>query len=312
MKRVAIIGAGVMGRNHARVVSQSPHSTLAMVIDPDALNGKRLSDIYQCEWQSSIDEYNNIDYVIIASPTESHFDVARNALNQRIPTLIEKPISAKLDETKALLELSEERNVLLLCGLVERFNPAILTVSKIIDNVIGVYSVRHSPMISRIATNVDGDLLIHDIDICMRLMNSFPESMVSSSYARQTKNGSLIDAMDVLANFPGNRFANLSVSRLSHKKIRTLSIVEEERLIEVDLLRRDITIYKNVSEGSSENGVGYKQQTIIEIPTLITNTEPLASQLDHFVDLVDEQNLTRFSAERASLLALHQILDELK
>jgi predicted dehydrogenase len=226
MKRVALIGAGVMGRNHARVVSQSTHSVLAMVIDPDAKNGKMLSDDYQCEWKSSIDEYEGIDYVIIASPTESHFDLAHNALNQGIPTLIEKPISANLDETKKLLELSDERNVLMLCGLVERFNPVILTVSKIIDKVIGIYSVRHSPMISRISTNVSGDLLIHDIDIAMRLMNSIPDEMVSSSYTRQTKNGNLIDAMDVLATFPGNRFANMSVSRLSHKKIRTLNIVE--------------------------------------------------------------------------------------
>jgi predicted dehydrogenase len=282
------------------------------VIDPDATSGKMLSDAYQCEWQSSIREYDDIDYVIIASPTESHFDLAYNALTQGIPTLVEKPISASLVETKKLLELSEQRNVLMLCGLVERFNPVILTVSKIIDKVIGIYTVRHSPMISRIATNVDGDLLIHDIDIGMRLMNSIPDDMVSSSYTRQTKNGNLIDAMDVLATFPGNRFANISVSRLSHKKIRTLNIVEEERLIEVDLLRRDITIYRNVSEGSSENGVGYKQQTIIEIPALITNLEPLAAQLDHFVNLMDEQNLTQFSAERSSLLALHQILDKLK
>lgn len=311
MKRVALIGAGVMGRNHARAVSQSAHSTLTMVIDPDAINGKMLADAYQCEWQSSIGEYDNIDYVIIASPTESHFDVAYNSLNQGIPTLIEKPISANLVETKELLKLSEQRDVLVLCGLVERFNPAILTVSKIIDKVIGIYSVRHSPMISRITTNVDGDLLIHDLDICMRLMNSMPDNMVSSNYKRQVRNGSLLDAMDVLATFPGNRFANMSVSRLSHKKIRTLSIVEEERLIEVDLLRRDITIYRNINEESIENGAGYKQQTIIEIPTLITNTEPLASQLDHFVDLIDEHNSARLSAERSSLLALHQILDKL-
>jgi predicted dehydrogenase len=312
MKRVAILGAGVMGRNHARVVSQSLHSTLATVIDPDPLNGKALSEKYQCDWRSSISEYRDIDYVIIASPTEFHFDSAQRALDQGIPILIEKPISANLDETKTLLDLSEQRNVLMMCGLVERFNPVVLTVSEMIDKVIGIYSVRHSPTISRISTDVDGDLLIHDLDICMRLMNSIPESMVSTNYMRKTKHGSLIDAMDVLATFPGDRFANMSVSRLSHKKIRTLNIVEEERLIEVDLLRRDITIYRNVSEGSLRNGAGYKQQTIMEIPTLITNTEPLVSQLDHFVSLMDEQNFASFAAERRSLFALHQTLNRLK
>jgi hypothetical protein len=67
-----------------------------------------------------------------------------------------------------------------------------------------------------------------------------------------------------------------------------------------------------VSEGSSEHGSGYKQQTIIEIPTLITNNEPLASQLDHFVSLLDEQDFSKFAYERSSLLSLHQNLDKLK
>jgi predicted dehydrogenase len=312
MKRVVIHGAGVMGRNHARVVSQSWHSKLVTIIDPDPVNGKQLSEKYDCEWQPSIIEYKDIDYVIVASPTEFHFEAAQKALEQGIPVLIEKPISTNLGETQALLDLSEQGNTLIMCGLVERFNPVILTVSRIIDKVIGIYSVRHSPTISRISTNVDGDLLVHDLDICMRLMNSNPDSMLSTTYTRNTKHGKLIDAMDVLAKFPGDRFANMSVSRLSHKKIRTLNIVEEGRLLEVDLLRRDITIYRNVSEDSLENGSGYKQQTIIEIPTLITNTEPLVSQLNHFVSMMNERDLTKFAAERLSLLSLHQSLEKLK
>jgi predicted dehydrogenase len=312
MKRIAILGAGVMGKNHARVVAQSSHSTLAIVVDPDPVNGKALSEKYQCDWRSSISEFENIDFVIVSTPTEIHFQGANMALSQGIPVLIEKPISAKLDETRKLLDLSEQKNILIMCGLVERFNPVILTVSEIVDEVIGIYSVRHSPTISRIVTNVDGDLLIHDLDICMRLMNSSPETLISTHYSRRTENSNLIDAMDVLATFSEDRFANMSVSRISHKKIRTMSLVETERLIEVDLLRRDITIYRNVSEGSSEHGSGYKQQTIIEIPTLITNNEPLASQLDHFVSLLDEQDFSKFAYERSSLLSLHQNLDKLK
>ena len=312
MKRVAILGAGVMGKNHARVVTQSLHSTLTTVIDPDPVNGRMLSEKYKCKWQEKMTDFNDIDYVIIASPTEIHFESAYSALNQGVPTLIEKPISANFLQTKVLIELSEKKDVLLMCGLVERFNPAILTVSKIIEKVIGIYSVRHSPSISRISTDVDGDLLVHDLDICIQLMNSMPNSMLVSKYFRKTSKGSLIDAMDVLATFPQNRFANMSVSRLSHKKIRTINIVEEERLIEVDLLRRDITIFRNVSESSLENGAGYKQQTVIEIPTLITNTEPLASQLDHFVKLLNEEDVTAYAAERSSLLGLHKALDQLK
>ena len=312
MKKVCILGAGIMGANHARIVSQSSHSNLIAVVDPDAIRGQKISIEHHCKWFPSIDDYSDFDYLILATPTEVHFTEAVRALEQGIPILLEKPISSDLLETKLLLDLSARKEILFMCGLVERFNPAILTVQEIVEDLIGIYSVRHSPMISRITTDIDGDLLIHDLDIAMRFMKSSPSELYANKFIRQTKSNEIIEAMDVVATFPDRRFANISVSRIGQKKIRTMNFVETDRLVEVDLLRRDVTIFKNVSEGAFENGAGYKQQTVIEIPTLVTHKEPLASQLDYFVGALDEQNMSVFHMERAGLLELHTVLDDLR
>lgn len=312
MKKVALFGAGAMGSNHARIVAQSNHSMLLAIIDPNPITGQQLAMKYNCKWWSAIEDYSPFDYVIIASPTEVHFQDSYCALKQQVPVLIEKPVSIDINETKALLDLSREENTPLMCGLVERFNPAVLTVEGIIEDVIGIYTTRHSPMIPRTKTDIDGDLLIHDLDICMRFMDSEPHTVQSSEYVNRRSGMEIIDAMDVIAGFSGNRFANLSVSRLSHRKIRSLNLLERTRLIEVDLLRRDITIYKNVNEESVEKRLSYRQQTVIEIPSLITNNEPLAAQLDYFVRLLDERNEVNIEEEKLRILKLHQVLKQIR
>ncbi len=312
MKKVALFGAGAMGANHARIVAQSSHSTLSAIIDPNPISGQELAMKYNCRWWSRIEDYSAFDYVIIASPTEEHFQDSYNALKQHVPVLIEKPVSTDIDETKTLIDLSKEKNTPLMCGLVERFNPAVMTVESIVEDVIGIYTTRHSPMIPRTKTDIDGDLLIHDLDICMRFMNSDPHTLQSSHYVNRRSGIEIIDAMDVIASFSENRFANLSVSRLSHRKIRSLSLLEKTRLIEVDLLRRDITIYKNVIEESVEKNLSYRQQTVIEIPSLVTNKEPLAAQLDYFVHLLEEKNDFDIEEERLKILKLHQMLKKIR
>ena len=102
---------------------------------------------------------------------------------------------------------------------------------------------------------------------------------------------------------------SLSASRVSQRKLRTLSIVELDRLVEVDMLRQDITVYRHVGNAVvGEDGRGYRQQTIIDIPTLLNTREPLASQFDHFVGLARAEH--DHLAELDSLLAPHEVVAE--
>lgn len=111
--------------------------------------------------------------------------------------------------------------------------------------------------------------------------------------------------------FANGALAHVSASRIGQRKVRTLSIHEVDRLIEVDLLRRDVTVYHHVSDQPANiDGRGYKQQTVIEIPELLTSQEPLAAQLDQFVRLISGD--ADADAERRSILPSHEVVAQLK
>lgn len=306
--RAALFGAGSMGANHARVISQSQHSTIDLIVEPNKVVGRNLAQKYNSKWVPQLENFLRIDYVIIATPTEKHFDIAMQAISAKVPILIEKPISNSLESTLEILNAARKAQVPIICGLVERFNPAIITLKTIVQEILNVQIIRHSPRTLRIQNSVTSDLLIHDLDTVINLYKEIPLEAMSKTFSIGRNSPEIPDAHDVLLSFSAGRFANVSASRISQRKIRNLSLIENDRLIEVDLLRRDLTIYKNVSEDFLMDGVGYKQQTIIELPSLITSEEPLVGQLNYFTELLVNQNSDGIEAEYRSLEILHKVV----
>jgi predicted dehydrogenase len=198
-----------------------------------------------------------------------------------------------------------------MCGLLERFNPGILTALSIMEEPRHIRATRHSPYVARIRTGVASDLLVHDIDIVVRMMGSDPTKVVGTmGYVHPESAPGSEDVAEVLLSFGPDRIANVSASRLSHRKIREFSIVELDRLIEVDMLRNAVTIYRHVLGENADDGLSYKQQTIIEIPQLVSNREPLAAQLDRFVALVRGQ--ADAEEERATILPAHRVIEQMR
>jgi hypothetical protein len=113
-----------------------------------------------------------------------------------------------------------------------------------------------------------------------------------------------------MLGFADGAVANLSASRISQRKVREFSIAETGRLIEVDMLHNAVTIYRHVLNESSPDGLSYRQQTIIEIPALVSSREPLAAQLDRFVDIAS--GATDPAAERASILPAHRVIEQVR
>ncbi len=305
--KFAIVGAGVMGTNHARVISNSPNASVQVVVDLFEASGRRLADQHGAQWVKSAAEIPEGLAVVVASATESHFEIAESLIKSGHPVLIEKPLTASLEETKELLRLSEEHNTVLMCGLLERFNPAILTAKNLIREPHHINAVRHSPFTPRIKTHVAWDLMIHDMDLVIGMFGSAPESVFSASANRQSENG-VADVTESVLSFGRNRIASVSASRTGHRKIRMFSVCEDDRLFEIDLLRRNVTVYHNVQESPLGDGLGYKQESIIEIPELISSTEPLTAQLQHFLHLLEDSQLA--SIERESILPAHNAILE--
>ena len=305
--RIGLIGAGAMGALHARVLAQSARADLAFVCDPEA-GGKELAQRFGVDWLPAF-ESSDIDAVVIAAPTETHLELALEVIERGLPLLVEKPLADTYDLAAAIVDASTAADVPLMCGFVERFNPTIMTAMEFVEQPLHITAVRHSPYAPRIRTGVTSDLLIHDIDIVLRLVGAQPASVDGrlGYFHPQSERGSE-DLAEALLQFPSGCMAACSASRISQRKIRSMSITDLDRLVEIDLLRQDITVYRHVANSpATEDGLGYRQQTIIDLPVVIYRDEPLVAQLVHFCEIIEGK--VDATAERASLLPPHRVID---
>ena len=307
--KLAVIGVGNMGHRHARVVAENPRCELAGVIDVDLERAMAVAETHGTRGATSIDELD-VDAVILAIPTEHHFDLGLNLINRGIPLLIEKPIAPTFPEAQLMINVARALNVPIMCGFVERFNPVVTTVRELLDGpVVHLVATRHSPPAEQIRSSVVSDLLIHDIDIAIQLMSDqFGTDVlpaVSGSVSRGPRQNSWGEIADCTLSFPDGSMATFSASRVSQRKIRTMSVCTERSLFEIDLLRQDITVYRHVNHELPGSTPGYRSETIIEIPFVKSSGEPLASQLDRFLDMVDGN--VDLENERASMTVAHQV-----
>jgi predicted dehydrogenase len=199
-----------------------------------------------------------------------------------------------------------------MCGFLERFNPAILTARQLIEDPIHISTTRHSPYAPRIKTGVAWDLLVHDLDLVTQIMAGKKVVRIVGStgtYHSDSPSNSK-DIAECLLTFDNGAIAQSSASRLGHKKVRSMFVTEQDKLTEIDLLRKDVTVYRHVSDQMVEEmSRGYRQQTVIDIPEIVSSQEPLVAQLSHFVDLIS--GVADADQEREGLLPAHEIVESI-
>lgn len=307
--RFAVIGAGVMGEFHARVIAQSDRGELSWVIDPQQAPGEQVANRFGARWRPEIGGLHDVDAVVVAAPTEHHMELVTNVLEAGLPVLVEKPVTADLPATEQLVALSEKKQLPMMCGFVERFNPAVLTARRMVEEPLHITASRHSPYANRIRTGVAWDLLIHDVDACLRFAQDVPVNVRSGMgvfHPASTDGGE--DVAEAVLTFSRGAVASISASRIGQRKIRSITVAELDRTTEIDLLRRDVTVYRHVSHDQPAQG-GYRQQTIMEIPELITVQEPLVAQMNRFLDMMGGK--VDADEERASILPAHQVISQM-
>lgn len=311
MTRVALVGAGTMGSFHARVIASADRAELVTVVDAYEPAGSAVAERYGARWTPELGDLSGVDAVVIAASTEAHYGLATQVLDAGLPLLIEKPVVNDYAQSREIVDLAERKSLPLVCGLLERYNPAVVAAKSLIEQPLHVTATRHSPYAPRIKTGVAWDLLIHDVDLAIGILGAEPTTTVGA--LGHFHPDSLPGAEDVASatlGFGDGQVAQLSASRIGQKKDRTLTIHEIDRLIEVDLLRRDVTVYRHVSAAAAqEDGRGYRQQTTIEIPEITNAREPLAAQFDHFLDIIE--GTADADAERRAILPAHKVIDTL-
>jgi predicted dehydrogenase len=305
--RLALIGAGRMGAHHARVVSQSPGVALDVVIDRDPGRAELVASLAGARHGGDPDLALGCDAAIVATNAETHWEVAASLLGAGIPLLVEKPLSPRLEEARLIVGTSHSLGVPVTCGFVERFNPVVGTAERLMQEDFGpalhLVGIRHSPPDAAGGLSVVHDLLIHDVDLALRLCaGGWTGQAVGGIWASPwTGTAEIADCTLLLG---GGTVATCSASRMSQRKVRSLSVATERAMLELDLLRRTITVYQHVGHLTALGDAGYRAQTVMDLPFVREAGEPLALQLAHFLALVRGE--ADPGLERANLLAPHE------
>ena len=285
--RIAVVGAGIMGANHARVAHQLPGVELVAVVDSDLERARAAGRNAGAVAVASLDELTiDIDAAVIAVPTRFHFEAARQLIDRGVHVLVEKPIAATVDEAEQIVAAAERAGVVLSVGHIERFNAAVAELPQMLEDPLHIEASRIGTYSSRIADGVILDLMIHDIDIVTSLVGRDVEVTSVGGVARSVR-GDTEDVATVTMVFANGVTAAFNTSRLGQQKIRTLEITQQESVITADLVRQDVTINRmSRQEYLSDEGTRYRQSSVVEIPFLETRGEPLALELRHFVECV--------------------------
>ncbi len=308
--QIAVVGTGSMGSLHARVLHSSPRADLAVVVEPREDIGRAVADRFDAAWAPDLSGLAGVDAVVVAAATHAHHDLALQVIEAGLPMLVEKPVADSLEKSQAIVDAAGAADLPLMCGLLERYNSAVVTAMQLTREPVHVRTTRHSPYAPRITTGVSWDLLVHDVDIALRILGDEPSKVDATlGYFHPSSLPGAEDMAEVLLTFPGGRLTSASASRIGQQKIRTLTITEVDRVIEVDLLRQGVTLYRHIDgAAATEDGLGYRQQTVIEIPALVTMGEPLGAQLNRFVDLIE--GTADAAEERASIMRAHRVIGE--
>ncbi len=274
--RVGVIGAGVMGRNHLRVYSELRSVTEVLVHDVSRSAADEAARRVGATVADSLEGLlDTVDGISICAPTPYHLETAERVASAGVPMLIEKPICASVEEGERLLD-EIPRGLVVGVGQIERFNPVVEEVRRIVSSPLYVELKRHNPASNRIAgTSVVEDLMIHDIDILAHVL--FPGAPYRIASAG---NG---DVCSALFTFDACH-AHLSASRKSSKKIRSIYIEEEERTIEGDFMAQEVYVYRKPGQYAVDAD-RYVQENIIE-KVLVNRVEPLMVELQAFLAAV--------------------------
>lgn len=285
MVRLGIVGAGIMGASHARVARTIPDVQVAVVVDCDRDKGQRLAAHVRASYAASLDELpGQVDAAIIAVPTEAHAGIALRLMESGLDVLIEKPIASTVEEAESLIKIAEKHDRILMVGHVERFNPAVLELSRYVNGLIHIDIRRVGPFSSRVSSGVVLDLMIHDIDLARMLTGSEVKEILAM--ARRVRSATE-DLATCSLTFANGLSATLTASRIGQAKRRQVELTQRENCVVADLIRQQVTVHRvEHAEFVDDRGARYRQSGIIEIPYLEHQGEPLALEQRHFVDCV--------------------------
>jgi len=314
--RVAVIGAGMMGKNHLKTYKNLQGVELVGVYDVFSDSAKAAAEMFGIKAFSSMEEVAaNVDAVSVVTTSVAHAEVGEFFLNHGIHCMMEKPLATTEEECQRLINAAKKNNVVLLVGHVERYNPAVEQMAKILSDTSKIRSLtaqRMSAASGRI-TDVDVamDLMIHDVEVIMALV----KSPVVKVHAAAVNGGK--DYISALLEFESGATANLTASRITQARVRTLTVTTDTNYIDMDFINQSINVHSQgrmpyVNQEEIPEWMHYGLKGSVEQLFIPTN-QPLQVELAHFISCVKGEATPRVTGEDAldALRVVWKIQDKL-
>jgi len=276
--KIILIGVGRMGKNHARVLSEL--GVLSAICDTDDQKGVEFGEKYSVKNYISLDEllkFEEFDGAIVATPTSTHISITKKLLDARKHVFVEKPITYKSEEGEMLVKLAERNKAILTCGYIERFNPVVDVIKKIVNEkkfgdliMLEFHRSRRMPLEIK-DVGIIHDTSVHDIDTANWLFDEMPKMVFAKAGKIKHEHE---DFARIMLGYSDGKVAIISSNWITPNTVRTFSAICKDAMITGDFISQDIKIEKNEEV---ETVQGQKQ-------------EPLLLEIQNFLEAIEGEN----------------------
>jgi predicted dehydrogenase len=321
---VGVVGVGHLGKIHASLYRDVKSAELVGIYDSDVEKAKKVADELNIIAYSDINQLlEKVEAVNIVTPTSTHHDIAKQALDHNCHLFIEKPIMANESEAEEIIHIAKEKNKLLQIGHIERFNPAVLAISDVSLNPLFIESHRlasFNPRGTDVAVILD--LMIHDLDLILSLVKSKPVQIDASGVGVVSET---LDIANARIQFESGCVANITASRISTKKMRKMRVFQQNSYVSIDFAEGFSEIYyiddtamtfKNgtlafslgeIEEGNRRKDIKYNKLQRSDI-------NPLKYEISGFIESIQANIPPLVSGEEglAALRLANQVLNKIE
>jgi predicted dehydrogenase len=274
--RIGVVGTGYLGRLHARVLTEMPEAQVAGFVDADeAIAADVAGSLGLHRFRSVAELAKAVDCAVVATPTSTHYDVARELIEAGCDVLVEKPITADVEQGRRLVDLAKKKKRILQVGHVERYNPAIAAVAPLLQDIRYLEAERLGVFVGRsLDIDVLLDLMIHDLNLVLSLFHSKVIEVRAVGVPVLTEK---VDMTNVRLELENGAVANLTASRVSQERVRKVRFFSSEAYISVDTKEQEV------------KGFRLGNRAIEPIAIHVEKKEPLRAELESFLQCVRDR-----------------------
>ena len=315
--KIGVLGAGHLGKIHLRLLQESSAYELVGFFDSQPQIAAKISREFGYRSFSDVDSLlDEVDVIDIVTPTISHFELGKKALEKGLHIFLEKPITATVEEANELVSLAKAKGLLGMVGQVERFNPALMAANPYINTPMFIETHRLAEFNPR-GTDVSVvlDLMIHDIDAILSVVQSKVIDVQASGVSIISETPDIANAR---LRFENGCVANLTASRISMKTMRKSRFFQRDAYVSVDFFEKktEVVRMQNAPESAEdfamilENAEGVKKQIFFDNPE-VKEGNAILMELEHFADAINnnKEPIVSLQAGTSALEVAHQILN---